>query len=305
MTVQKVFAAMGTVHTVALEGAACLAAAERIRAMTTGLDRLWSVFREDSEIARLNRSAGKRTEQVSADTLRVIRESAALSAQTGGAFDVTAGALSGLWREAIRTGRLPDPARLSDAVRTVGAGRIRFFGDRVQLAEGQAVDLGGIAKGYALDRALELLQADGAARAFLNFGGTVGAIGNPIPIGVRNPFEPNGEPIGTVLLDNRCAVTSGSYERFVEIGGRRYHHIVDPRTGFPSDSGLASVTLIGTRATVLDALATGAFILGAEQSLPLLRRYGVEAIFVQTDGKVLRTEGVGDAFQLRANARTA
>ncbi len=228
-----------------------------------------------------------------------------ISKETGGAFDITAGSLTKLWRQAMRDERIPDPREIPEALRHTGATGIRMFGNRVKLKRGRTVDLGGIAKGYALDRALELLKDTGTENAILNLGGTIGVTGRPVEIGIRNPFDPDGEPMGTLLLDNRCAVTSGSYERFVRIGGRTFHHIIDPRTGYPSDSGLVSVTLVGSNATVLDAFATAAFILGPFHASPFLKRYGIEAIFVKTDGKVLKTEGLSDTFQFRENMRTA
>ncbi len=300
--VQKVFPAMGTVHTLAVEGEQALIAAEQIKERMQEMDRKWSVFREDSEIAALNRGE---LITASEDTLRILKESVMLSEETGGAFDITAGSLTKLWRQAMRDERIPNTREISEALRHTGAAGIRVFGNRVKLKRGWSVDLGGIAKGYALDRALELLKSTGTENAVLNLGGTIGVTGRPVEIGIRNPFDPDGEPMGTLTLDNRCAVTSGSYERFVRIGGRTFHHIIDPRIGYPSDSGLVSATLIGSNATVLDAFATAAFILGPFSAMPFLKRHGIEAIFIKADGKVLKTEGLSDAFQLRANMRTA
>ena len=302
ITVRKVFPAMGTVHTLAVEGEQALVAAERIKERIQTMDQKWSVFRENSEITALNRGASV---TVSEDTLRILKESVRISKETGGAFDITAGSLTKLWRQAMRDERIPDPREIPEALRHTGATGIRMFGNRVKLKRGRTVDLGGIAKGYALDRALELLKDAGTENAILNLGGTIVVTGRPVEIGIRNPFDPDGEPMGTLLLDNRCAVTSGSYERFVRIDGRTFHHIIDPRTGYPSDSGLVSVTLVGRNATVLDALATASFILGPFHALPLLKRYGIEAIFIKADGKVLKTEGLSNTFQFHENMRTA
>ena len=302
VTVQKVFPTMGTVHTIAVEGEQALFAAGQIKVRIQTMDRLWSVFREDSEIAALNRGE---LITASEDTLRILKESVRISKETEGAFNITAGSLTKLWRHAMNDERIPNPCKISKALRHTGATGIRIFGNHVKLKRGWSVDLGGIAKGYALDRALELLKDTGAENAILNLGGTIGVTGRPIEIGIRNPFDPDGEPMGTLLLDNRCAVTSGSYERFVRIDGRAFHHIIDPRTGYPSDSGLVSVTLVGRNATVLDALATASFILGTFHASPLLKRYGIEAIFIKADGKVLKTEGLSDTFQFHENMRTA
>ena len=304
-SVQKAFPAMGTVNTVSIEGEDALAIAERIKARILLLDRLWSVFRKDSEITLLNERGGQGMTLVSADTLRILKECVSLAAETNGAFDVTAGALTALWRHETRKGRLPKDERVRERMETCGADRIAFDTDgAVMLAAGQSVDLGGIAKGYAIDRAREIVKEAGTENALLNFGGSVCTIGSAVGIGIQNPFRPTGEPMGTVRLSNRCAVTSGSYERFSTVRGKRYHHIIDPRTGYPSESGLVSVTLIGENATALDALATGVFILGVDEALPILKTRGIDAIFVKTDGKVLMTEGLHDTFQLRADVRT-
>lgn len=302
IAVRKVFPAMGTVHTLAVEGEQALIAAEQIKERMQTMDRIWSVFREDSEITALNRG-GLIT--ASEDTLRILKESVRISKETEGAFDITAGPLTKLWRQAMTDERIPNPREISEALRHTGSNSIRFFGNRVKLKRGRSVDLGGIAKGYALDRALELLKDAGTENAILNLGGTIGVTGRPVEVGVRNPFDPDGEPMGTLLLDNRCAVTSGSYERFARIGGRMFHHIIDPRTGYPSDAGLVSVTLVGRIATVLDAYATAAFILGIDRAQPLLCKRGIDAIFVKDSGEVLKTNGLNKLFQLRADVRTA
>lgn len=303
--VQKTFPGMGTVHSIMIEGCGVLSAADQIKDRLIQMEHLWSVFRQDSEISRLNQSAGQKTMPVSPDTMQILKESVRLSEETAGAFDVTAGALSGLWREAMKTECMPDARMIAEALRHTGSRHIRFSGNGVRIGKEQTIDLGGIAKGYALDRAMEMLSVSGIRTALLNFGGTIGAVGRPIPVGVRNPFKPDGAPIGTLLLSNACAVTSGSYERFARIDGRTVHHIIDPRTGYPSSSGLVSVTLTGTNAARLDAFATGVFILGIDRSLALLKKNGIEAVFITSDGEVLRTEGLSGTFLFHPTVRTA
>lgn len=300
--VQKLFPAMGTVHAVTVEGKDALSAAGQIKEQVLTMDRLWSVFRQDSEISALNRG-----EKISAgeDTLCILREGVRLSGETGGAFDMTVGTLTKLWRQAMRQGTVPNRRQIDEALRHTGAHGVRVSCERVKLKKGLSVDLGGIAKGYALDRATELLKRSGVHQAILNFGGTVGAIGEPVRIGVRNPFDPDGMPMGTLVLNNRCAVTSGSYERCADIGGRRIHHIIDPRTGYPSESDLVSVTLVGKNATALDAFATGVFVLGTDRAMPLLLKSGIEAVFVKKNGEVRITDGLRNTFQFHADVRTA
>ena len=141
-------------------------------------------------------------------------------------------------------------------------------------------------------------------RALLDLGGTVATLGCRLPVGIRDPFRPEGAPMGTLMLEDRILVTSGVYERFAYMGGRRYHHVVDPRTGYPSQSGLVSVSLVGENGTALDALATAALILGPEQSAPLLQEQGMDAVFVTDRGQVLVTRGLKNEFHLLNKTNT-
>ena len=300
---QKVFPAMGTIHTFTLYEKNRLALANQMKAELLRLDAAWSIFRTDSELSRMNRSAGIEPVSVCADTLRVLQTCKLFSISTGGAFDVTAGALAAIWRKAIQSGVLPTESEIEAAKSLTDAQSIRCNeadGTAFLPHVGQTIDFGGVAKGYAMDRLLQILHENKVNKALLNLGGTVAAIGDPVPIGIRNPFAPNGKPVGTLNLMNRCAVTSGFYERYVNIGGRRYHHIVDPRTGYPSNSGLASVTLVGINGTALDALATAVFILGINQSLPILQSRGIDAVFITDEGEVLVTEPIRTDFHLCA-----
>ena len=143
-----------------------------------------------------------------------------------------------------------------------------------------------------------ILQEGGVTDALINLGGTVSSIGRERKIGIQHPDRATGIAMGRITLENGCVVTSGDYERFYEVDGVRYHHIVDPRTGYPAKSSLRSVTLIGDNATELDALSTAAFVLGEAEGLRLIQQTGVEAIFVTDSLNVFCTEGLRNNFQL-------
>ena len=305
---QKTFPAMGTIHTITLYGKNRGGLAERMRREVLAMDRAWSIFREDSTLSELNRSAGIAPVSVDEDTLALLNTCVSLCKLTDGAFDVTSGALSALWRTAAKQNRMPGEDALRSAMTRTDARSIVLNGkDRTAYLPktGQAVDFGGIAKGFASDRLKEMLLSEGVRDAMLNLGGNVTAVGQPVSIGVRNPFVPKDAPIGTLTICNRSVVTSGSYERFCSIGGRRYHHIIDPHTGYPSESGLVSVTLIGSNATDLDALATGVFVLGAERGQKILKERNIDAIFITTEGEVRITESLKSSFSLRKDLCTA
>ena len=301
MTLEKSFPAMGTIHTITIFDAEDPGVAADARAYLMALNTAWSCFREDSLISRINRAAGEAPVAVDRDTFEVLRLAWRYSELTEGAFDVTVGPLANLWRQTIREKRLPADEDVWNALELVRWRDIELDEgtSSVRLRRpGQRIDLGGIAKGYAADGLKERLKARGVRRALLNLGGTVATMGCRLPIGVRDPFRPDGAPMGTLTLEDRIAVTSGVYERFVWVNGHRYHHIADPRTGCPAKSGLMSVTLVGEQGAALDALATAALILGSEQSVPLLNAQGMDAIFVTDRGQVLVTRGLKNEFRL-------
>ena len=301
MTLEKSFPAMGTVHTITIFDAEGPGAANDARAYMMALNQAWSCFGEDSLVSRIDRAAGGEPVPVDRDTFEVLRLARRYSELTDGAFDVSVGSLADLWRQAIREKRLPADEDVWHALELVDWHDIELDEgtSTVRLRQpGQRIDLGGIAKGYAADGLKERLKARGVRRALLDLGGTVATMGCRLPIGIRDPFRPDGAPMGTLTLEDRVAVTSGVYERFAWVDGHRYHHITDPRTGCPAKSGLVSVTLVGEQGTALDALATAALILGPEKAMPLLNGQNMDAVFVTDRGRVLVTRGLKNLFRL-------
>ncbi|MBO4830977.1 MAG: FAD:protein FMN transferase [Oscillospiraceae bacterium] len=299
--VQTMFPALGTVNTITLYDTPQKLPADCARSLICSLDRSLSVFRPDSEISRLNARAGCGWTEISPDAFSVFRESLRCSELTDGAFDVTAGPLSALWRDAIRERKLPSARDIRRARRLTGYRDLQLddMNSRARLRKaGQSVDLGGIAKGYAAGRAAGILRDAGVSNAVINLGGTVGVLGRAQTVGIQDPCRPTGTPLGSLTLKDAFAVTSGGYERGFTIDGVRRHHIIDPRTGTPSDSGLLSVTLVGRRPAELDALATAVFILGAEASMPLLRERDIGAVFVTEEGGVFITPDLSPDFKL-------
>lgn len=308
MTLEKSFPAMGTVHTVTLFDAEGPDAANEAREYLMSLHRAWSCFQPDSLISRIGRAAGREAVPVDADTFRALRLSRQYGELTEGVFDVTVGPLADLWREAIRHKRLPADEDVWRALELVDWRDVVLDEgtSSVMLRKaGQRLDLGGIAKGYAADGLKRRLRQRGVGRALLDLGGTVCAMGCRLPVGIRDPFRPDGGLMGTLMLEDRCVVTSGVYERCASIRGRRYHHIADPRTGFPAKGGVVSVSLVGESGAALDAMATAALILGPEQSMPLLTVEGMDAIFVTDEGQVLITRGLKNEFRLLNKTNTA
>lgn len=308
MILEKSFPAMGTVHTVTIFDAEGPEAASDARAYLLDLHGAWSCFKEDSLVSRINQAAGRQPVAVDEDTFEVLRQAKRYGRFTEGAFDVTVGPLADLWRRAMEERQLPGDEAVWQALALVNFANITLDEEaHTVLLEkaGQRIDLGGIAKGYAVDKLRKRLRRHGVHRALLDLGGTVAALGCGVPVGIRDPFRLHGAPMGTLMLEDRIAVTSGVYERFAYMDGYRYHHVVDPRTGYPSKSGLVSVTLVGENGGALDAFATAALILGMEKSAPMLAEQGMDAVFVTEQGQVFVTRGLKRQFHLYNTTNTA
>jgi len=266
-------------------------------AAITQVNNLLSSYVPQSEVSRLNRSGGREC-HVSSQTAAVLRRSAEISGLTGGAFDITAGPLIKLWKEQINaaTPKLPAKEELAAARKLVGYKRLTL-GENAATFEtpGMTVDLGGIAKGYAVDRAVAALKASGIRNALVDAGGDGYALGarpdgSPWRIGVRVPDDAAGGTLPNILLlADTAYATSGDYEQYAEIDGVRYAHIIDPRTGRPAQVA-ASVTDIAPDCTTADALATGISVLGPKDGIAVAEKVeGVECMVISREGTSLQT----------------
>ena len=304
---QKMFPAMGTVNTITIFDPDQRDAAQKAKDYILSLEYSLSVFRKESEASRINRLKEDEWLSLSPDTYQILVRSLYYSSLTGGAFDLTSMPLAMLWKEAMKKGR-PVSEREVKAVKAhVGYDGLKldhFDQSIIKQKADLSVDFGGIAKGFALDKVLTLLRKEGVQNALVDLGGTVGILGQPHRVGIQNPFERTGVPMGSVLLGDsgtgQIAVTSGVYEQSRQIDGQLYHHIIDPRTGHPAQSGLISVTLIGNDACAMDAMATAAMVLGRDRILPLLSNRNLQAIFVTEAKEVLVTDGLSYQHQIFA-----
>lgn len=281
------------------------------------LDALLSTGNESSEISQLN-AAGSFL--VSEDTLKLLEEAESILQSTGGLFDVTVYPLMQLWGFPAGDYRVPTQEEISSTLSLVDAAQIQIEGAQVTLGEGQQVDLGGIAKGYASDRVMELYREYGVTSGMVSLGGNIETLGTKPDgtdwkIGIRNPEITSGSGNGTedVLLalevENQAVITSGGYERYFEENGETYIHILDPRTGYPADSGLLSVTVVSENGMLADALSTSLYIMGEADAAEYWRIHGndegnsFELVLVDTSGKVYATEGLRDKIEMRDAGR--
>ncbi len=260
------------------------------------IEGLMSTYLPDSEVSRINRSAGQEWTRVDPEVLSVIREALHISRISGGAFDISYKPLGSVWRFEPGS-RPPDPPTVSGLLPLVDYRKILIDrkGRVLLKRKGMAIGLGGIAKGYAVDRAAALLRRQGIRNAIINAGGDLLVFGRRSPknvwtIGIQDPRDPTGV-LGELHLTKGAVATSGDYERFYIYRGVRYHHILNPRTGFPA-RGVRSVTITAPSAMQADALATAVFVLGTQEGLALVRHLsGVETMIVDGKGKIFRSRG--------------
>jgi thiamine biosynthesis lipoprotein len=273
----------------------------------TRLEWLLSRFIPTSDISRLNESAGIQMEKVSLDTFEVLQKAVDFSRSCPGCFDITIEPLVNLWRDARNTATQPDKCSIQttlDALVNFRDLSLDAFDLTAGLRyAGQGIDLGGIGKGFAGDRIREVFLQFGITSAYSNLGGnlvTIGARpdGSPWQIGIQHPRQEN-QILGAVAVENQSVVTSGDYQRYyTDRQGKRHHHILNPTTGYPAESGLVSVSIITENSMAADALSTAVFVAGMEKGLDFLATYPeTEAILVDDNLHVYLTRGLQNRFQ--------
>lgn len=304
--ISKSFRALGTVNSITVcydedMEEQILCSVEEIKADVCRLDDLLSVFKESSEISRINASAGHGMVAVSPDTYRLVKKAVEYSEMTGGAFDITSRPLTRLWGIGSQEAYIPEDDEILRIKQLVNYRDILLADSPMSIGlryAGQAIDLGSIAKGYAVDLAVAVLKDHGVTDAVINFGGSVAVLGEERRIGVQHPLRRTGVAMAALTVKDQAVVTSGNYERYFQKEGKRYHHLLDVKTGRPAEAGISSVTLIGESAAEMDAITTAVFVTGMEAGLPLLKKLHLEAIIVSSEQKVLLTGGLRDRFEL-------
>jgi len=276
---------------------------ERIRE----IEGRMTVNREESEVIEVNKAAGLHPVKVSPDTMAVLQAGLEFSRLGDGVFDITVGPLVRLWGIGTDHARVPGSAEIHAALGLVGYRDLQLdasTGEAFLRTPGMSLDLGAIAKGYAADEAARILRSRGVKTALINLGGNILAMGgkpdgSPWRIGIQNPEDPRGTYLGIVRTGEVSLVTSGVYERFFELDGRRYHHILDTKTGYPVSNGLTSVSIVTALSMRADGFSTLLFALGPSRGMELAQRTpGIEAIFVDGERNVYLTPGIRGTFDL-------
>ncbi len=262
------------------------------------IEGLMSTRISGSDVSRINRWAGIKPVKVSAEVLKVIRRAEEISKASGGYFDISVGALVDKWGFEGNGGRLPSKGEVGEALHSIDYRVIHVDEDLstvMLMKKGMRIDLGGIAKGYAVDRAFELLTSRGYRNMIVNAGGDMRVGGKKIKgpwvIGIQDPRD-RSRIMATFDASDISVGTSGDYGRYFKRGGKRYHHLLNPFTGFPARQ-CRSVTILAEDAISADALATAVFAMGPKRGLGLIEAMeGVEGLIVSSDGEIIQSEGI-------------
>ncbi|SFS88407.1 thiamine biosynthesis lipoprotein [Halolactibacillus miurensis] len=260
-----------------------------------------------SEVSAINKNAGKEPVKVSEPVFNLVKEAIHYGELSNGGFDVTTGPLTNLWRIGYDDARKPSQAEIDDTLPIVDYTKIELdeTNQTVYLpSENMELDLGGIAKGFIADEVVKYFDAEDVTTAIIDLGGNVYVKGNrpsgeEWTVGVQNPYLGRGQLLGRIRASDLSVVTSGIYERYLEVDGEQYHHILDPKTGYPYDNEIAGVTIVSETSVAGDALSTSVFSLGLDDGLALIETLeDVEAVFVTKDKRIVLSSGLTNQFEV-------
>jgi thiamine biosynthesis lipoprotein len=289
-------------------------AIDKLRPEFNRLENLMSNWREGSDIEKLNAASGKHPVHIDAELLSLLHTAHQISDWTGGSFDVTFAALSGLWKFDYQN----EDDNIPDALEIAGRRTLINYRDLIVnekngtaflRRDGMVASLGGIGKGYAVDRARDILRASGFHNFMIQFGGDMYVSGSqgdrPWRLGIQDPRGEAGQIFAAMDLSDSTFSTSGDYERFFIKNGRRYHHIIDPATGEPA-LGCRSVTIVSGSATIADGLSTGVFIMGPDAGMALIEKLpDVEGVIISSKNEVLVSSGLKNRLAVLAQPTDA
>ena len=274
------------------------------------IDDKLSVFKEYSDVSSINKYASIKSQKVSSDTFLLLKKAVEYSKLTGGTFDPTIFPLVDLWSIGTKNEHIPEDEKIKERLKLVNYKDIIFNENEntIMLKQhNQSIDLGGIAKGYAADEVSNIFLKYHIKSAMIDLGGNIAVLGykpggETWNIGIQDPLSPRGKYAGIISDINRSFVTSGNYERYFIKDGKKYNHIINPVTGYPSDSNLLSVTIISRNSIDGDGLSTGVYILGLEKGMKLIETLdGIEAVFITADKEIYVTSGIADKFKVSSN----
>lgn len=300
--VERSLFAMNTYMTFTAYGEDAQAALQEAEECIQQVEGLWSVTDKDSEIYQANHSGGQPV-TVSEETAEIISFALEMAQRTGGALDPTIYPVLTAWGFTTDSKQVPSQQQIAQLLEQVGYDRIQINGSELTVPDGMELDLGAVGKGYTADLVTEILRRHGVTSALISLGGNIQAIGSRPDgsdwrLGIRAPWESGN--LGVLTVSDAAVVTSGGYENyFDDEQGNIYWHILDLSTGYPADSGLQSVTIVGREGKMCDALSTALFVMGAQSAEQYWRENGgFEMLLVTDSGEILITEGIAENFTL-------
>lgn len=278
-------------------------------AMVKDLEARITVNASGSEVDAINEAAGDHAVAVSDEVYDLIKQGLAYSEEFDGSFDITVGPLTSLWRIGFPDARKPSQKEIDDALPLVNYKNVVLKDEEKSVyltQKGMLLDLGGIAKGFIADQLWNFFKKEGVTTAVLDLGGNIVVMGGSPArdgvawnVGLQDPLESRGKTLGTILEKEKTIVTSGIYERYLEVDGKTYHHILNPKTGYPYENDIAGVSIIVSSSTRGDALSTSMFSIGVEEGLKYVnQKDDVDAVFMTRDKKVYVSNSIKNAFKL-------
>lgn len=288
--------AMGAVVSQKIKGKKSEETAEKIISGIKDIENKISWRITDSEISQLNEN---KKSDISEDTQKILLSVIDVCKKSGGAVDLTIGSLTHLWNIGEENFKVPSDKEVTSALSGTSWENVKIKNGVAKIAENQLIDLGFVGKGAACDKAMEILEADGAETAVISVGGSLCLYGeDSFKVGVRNPLGDVSDYMAVLTLNEGFVSTSGNYERFSEYGGKKYHHILSTETGFPVENDLLSVTVVCSSGILSDALSTACYCLGFEKSTSLLNEYDASAVFIFDDNTVKVTDSLKEKIKI-------
>jgi thiamine biosynthesis lipoprotein len=298
---------MGTVVKVTLYDGGSQEILNKVFERIAEIENLVSINKEGTELNKLNENAGLKSVKVSDTSYDIIKRGLYYSELSNGGYDITIGPLVKLWSIGLPEAKVPTQEEIDKTIKNIDYSKVKINPDtkEVFLSEkGIMLDLGSIAKGYATDEIVKILREEDVKQAIVDIGGNIYAMGlkngdTNWKIGIQNPFDDRGNVLGSVEISDKTVVTSGVYERFIEKNGVKYHHILNPDTGYPYKTEIAAVSIIADKSIDADALSTLIFTKGLDEGLNFVEKLDkIEAVFITNEKKVYITEGLRNNFKI-------
>ena len=296
---------MDTILTQTVYGKNAEKSSQEVLALLKESDKRLSAFNSESEIAKINSANGNEI-VVSKETFEIIKKSLEYSRNSDGTFDITVLPISKIWKNAIESGTLPSENEVKEALKLVDFESVSLNekNTSVLLPENMGIDLGAVAKGAVMNSVYDIYEKNGVSGAICSLGSSAMLLyknknGKPFKIGLRNPFE-GGETelFAHLSLENYVVSSSGGYERYAEIDGEKYHHIIDLKTGYPAKSTVASATVVGSDGGECDYLSTRLFLLGFDKAKETCQKENIAAVLVSSEKEVFVSKALADRTEI-------